>query len=75
MKVRSDDASPEGFEVTAFGAVGHDRMVSTGSGAVQHLQLLGMSMGGADDEFFEAFRADEAGARAGDKQPAGFHHL
>ena len=75
MGVRSDDAGPEGLQVAAFGAVGHDGVVGTWSGAVEDLEFFAVAMGGADDEFFEVFGVDEAGAREGDEEAAGFDDL
>ena len=75
MRGRSDDAGPESFQVAAFGAVGHVGVVSAWAGAVEDLEFFAVSMGGADDEFFEVFGVDEAGAGKGDEEAAGFDDL
>lgn len=67
-----DDAGPEHLEVPAFGAVGHDGMIGAGAGGFEELQATTLAMRGLDDDAFEAFLVDHAGAGAGDEEAAGF---
>src|SRR5436190_668619 len=71
----SKDPGPHDLEVTAFEAIGHDRVVGGGAGAVEELKAAAVAVRAFDNEALEFLFTDKTGAGTGNKKTARLHQL